>query len=306
MNMLYLLSTSTSSSTAAETLVEDVEESLETPVFYSWSDFVSYLQDSMPTVLNFLMKVLIAVLVLLVGRFLIRFFRKLFNRFLTRMGVEESAIQFLDKLFNVALWFLLILLVLDAFGITASSVIAIIGSIGLSIGLALQGSLSNFAGGVLIMLIHPYRVGDYIMDSDGNEGRVTEIMLFYTKLTTLDNKMVIIPNGELSNSCLTNYSQEEKRRVDVEAQVSYHADLEQVKSVLTGVAEKEEMRLPEEPIYVFVNELKDSGVEMGVRIWVKTADYFAAKWSLTENIKLALDENGIEIPFPQVTVSYEK
>ncbi len=304
--MIYLLTSTASSTTAANTLVEDVEESLENPPFYSWSDFVSYLQDSMPIVLNFLMKVLIAVVVLLVGRFLIRLARKFFNRFLLRVGVEQSAVQFLDKLFNVALWFLLILLILDAFGITASSVIAIIGSIGLSIGLALQGSLSNFAGGVLIMMIHPFRVGDYIQDSNGNEGQVTEIMLFYTKLTTLDNKMVIIPNGELSNACLTNFSQEEKRRVDVNTSVSYHDDLALVKKVLTQVAESEERRLPDEPIKVFVKELADSGVEMEVRIWTKTEDYWEAKWSLTEHVKLALDENGITIPFPQVTVSYDE
>ncbi len=307
--MIYLLTTSISSSDAAttgETIVQDVENSLQNSRFFSWSDFVSYLQDSMPTVLNFLVKLVIAIIVIIIGRFLIRLARRLIRRFLVKVGLEEGVVQFLDKVINVALWFLLILLVLDAFGITASSVIAIIGSIGLSIGLALQGSLANFAGGVLIMIIHPFRVGDYIRDSNGNEGKVTEILLFYTKLLTLDNKMVIIPNGELSNASLTNFSQEDKRRVDLKVQISYHADLVKAKNVLTETAEKEELRLPDEPVQVFVDELQDSGVEMEVRIWVKTMDYMKAKWSLTENVKLALDENGIEIPFPQVTVSYEE
>ncbi len=294
--MMYLLT---------ETIVEEVGESLSNPSFFSWNDFVTYLQDSMPTILNFLVKLIIAVIVILLGRFLIRFARKFFNRALDKAGVEEGSVQFLDKVFNVVLWFLLILLVLGAFGITASSVIAIIGSIGLSIGLALQGSLYNFAGGVLIMFIHPFRVGDYIKDSNGNEGTVNEILLFYTKITTLDNKMVMIPNGELTNASLTNFSQEKKRRVEVSTLVSYHADLAKTREVLTAAAEEEERRLPDEPVKVVVDELAENGVKIEVYIWVGTSDYLEAKWSLTERIKLALDENGIEIPFPQVTVSYE-
>ncbi len=293
--MLFLLT---------ENIVEEVQNSLNNSGFYSWDMFVSYLQDSMPTVLNFLVKLLIAVIVLLIGRFVIRLIRRFFRRFLDRVNVEAGAAQFFDKLLNVALWFLLILFILAAFGITASSVIAIIGSIGLSIGLALQGSLSNFAGGVLILLIHPFRVGDYISDNNGNEGTVTEILLFYTKLLTLDNKVVIVPNGDLTNESLTNYSQQEKRRVDLTVGISYRSDLALAKKVLTQVAEQEEKRLADEPLDIFVSELGESAVVMGIRVWVNTSDYWEVKWRLTENIKLALDQNQIEIPFPQVTVTY--
>ena len=199
------------------------------------------------------------------------------------------------------------MVVLGRFGITASSVIAVIGSVGLSIGLALQGSLSNFAGGVLILLLKPFVVGDYIReDNNNNEGTVTEIQLFYTKLLTVDNQTVILPNGALSNGSLTNMTQQDKRRIDINVGISYHADIRQAKAVLQKVVDEEEKCLENEQQLVFVNQLGESAVEMGVRVWVRTEDYWATKWRMTENIKYALDENGIELPYPQITVSYDK
>ncbi len=265
-----------------------------------------YFQDSLPTILNFCVRVIIAVIVIFVGRWLIRVLRRALGRALTKAEIEEGVRQFFDRVVNVALWALLILLILARFGITASSVIAIIGSVGLSIGLALQGSLSNFAGGVLILITKPFKVGDYIADSNGNEGSVTEIKLFFTELTTIDNRVIVIPNADLSNSSLTNFSQQEKRIVNLTVHISYHADLALAKNVLTRLAEQEEKRLPEEPILVFVSDLGEYAVELGLRVWVATSDYWEVRWRLTEQIKLALDENHIEIPFPQVTVSYEE
>ncbi len=290
-----------------QTVTESVQESLSEGFhFWTWDALTQFFVDSVPTVISFIIRVIIAIVVLLIGRWVIRLIRRLIDRALVKSNVDEGVRQFFDRLINVALWVLLILLILGAFGITASSVVAIIGSIGLSVGLALQGSLSNFAGGVLILMIKPFRVGDYIKDSNGNEGTVTNILLFYTELTTIDNKVIVIPNGELSNASLTNYSQQEKRRVDLTVGVSYHADLALVKKVLTEVAEAETQRLPDEEVQVFVSELGEHAVVMGVRVWVATADYWPVKWRLTERIKLALDENHIEIPFPQVTVSYER
>ncbi len=291
----------------SETMAEAIEETFtEDPGYVEPGVLLSYLQDSLPTILNFLVKVIIAIIVILVGRYVIKALRKLFRRLMNRTKWDEGVKQFFDKLIFVAMWFLLIMIVLGKFGITASSVVAIIGSAGLSIGLALQGALSNFAGGVLILILHPFKVGDYIKDSKGNEGTVTQIELFYTELHSIDNNLIVVPNGDLANDSLINYTYEKKRRIDLVIGVSYHADLRKAKQVITEVAEAEEKRLDDEDLTVYVSELGDSAVKLGLRVWVASEDYWPAKWRLTENIKNALDDAGIEIPFPQVTVSYDK
>ncbi|MCD8217804.1 MAG: mechanosensitive ion channel family protein [Clostridiales bacterium] len=286
----------------AETITETVENNVN---FISWDTFVQYFQDSLPTVLDFCMKVIIAVIVLLIGHKVIKYVMKFVLRSLEKSKLETGVQQHLSKVINVLFHCILILIVLGKFGITASSVIAIVGSAGLSIGLALQGTLSNFAGGVLILMLHPFKVGDYIKeDTSGNEGKVAEIQLFYTKLVTLDNKVIMVPNSNLTSSSLTNLTQQDRRRVDIKVGVSYHADIRQTKEVLAKVVEEEELLLEGEPVKIYVDELAESSVVIGVMVWVRTDDYWTVKWRLTENIKYALDDNGIEIPFPQVTVSY--
>ena len=199
------------------------------------------------------------------------------------------------------------MIVLSQFGIAASSVVAVLGSAGLTVGLALQGSLSNFAGGVLILLLKPFVVGDYIIENGGGmEGTVSEISIFYTKLLTVDNKAIMIPNGALSNSSIINVSAMNKRRVDVEVGVAYNSDLAKVKTILEDVIMNDEARLENEEVNVFVSVLGESSITMGTRMWVKSADYWTAKWRITENVKLALDKNGIEIPFPQMDVNLKK
>ena len=176
-------------------------------------------------------------------------------------------------------------------------------SCGVAIGLALQGSLSNFAGGVLILILKPFIIGDYIIeDNKGREGTVKEIQLFYTKLLTVDNKTVIIPNGTLANTSLTNVTAQDKRRLDLSVGISYDADLKKAKQLIEELLRKDEDVLQNEDITVFVDSLGDSAVVIGARGWVKKEAYWTAKWRLTENIKLTLDENGIEIPFNQVVV----
>lgn len=296
------------SSELAQEVTESIADSVNNNVqFFTWDMLVDYFRDSMPTVLNFLVKLIIVIIVLLVGRKIIKIVRKFLRKFLERTNWDEGVKQFFDHLANVAMYFILIMIVLGNFGITASSVIAVIGSVGLSIGLALQGSLSNFAGGVLILLLKPFVVGDYIReDNNNNEGTVTEIQLFYTKLLTVDNQTIVLPNGALSNGSLTNMTQQDKRRVDINVGISYHADIRQAKEVLRKVVDEETKCLENEQQLVFVNRLGESAVEMGIRVWVKTDDYWEVKWRMTENIKYALDENGIELPFPQVTVSYDQ
>lgn len=263
-----------------------------------------YFEGLLPGILDFGIRVVLAILIYMIGAKVIKFLRKLLRRFLDRANVDEGVKQFLDSFAKVVLYFCLIVIICAWFGIPTTSVAALLGSAGLAVGLALQGSLSNFAGGVLILLIKPFKVGDYIIEDNGkNEGTVTEIELFYTKLTTVDNQVVIIPNGILSNTSLTNVTRQEKRRVDIFVGVSYEADIRQVKDLLSDILQKEQRRLPQEEITVFVSELADSCVRLGCRIWVKTEDYWPVKWHLTEEIKLKLDENGIEIPYNQLEVS---
>ena len=292
-----------------QNLADEVTEAVSDNVnFWSWDTVIKYLEDSFPSVLDFLVKLIMAVIVLLVGRKVIRLIRKFIRRFLDRTNWDEGVKQFLDNICRVGLHFMLIVMVLGKFGITASSVIAVIGSVGLSVGLALQGTLSNFAGGVLILILKPFKVGDYIYeDTHGNEGTVTEIQLCYTKLLTVDNKTVVLPNGNLANSSLTNMTQQDKRLIDITVGISYDADIRLAKQVISVVLEQEKKCMTDEETYhVFVDSLGDSAVVIGIRVWVKTADYWETRWRITENVKYALDEHQIEIPFPQVSVSMKQ
>ena len=224
-----------------------------------------------------------------------------------RRGTDEGVKQFLLPLVKYSLYVILIFIIMGLFGIATTSAVAVLGSAGVAVGLALQGSLSNFAGGVLILLLKPFRVGDYIVEhSGGKEGTVTEISIFYTKLLSADNKMILVPNGTLANCTVTNVSGMEKRRVDVEVGIAYEADIRTAKEVLKKVAAEDEARLKEEEPVVFVDSLGDSSVNMGVRIWVAAENYWSTKWRLTENVKYALDEAGISIPYPQLDVQIKQ
>lgn len=269
----------------------------------------TYLEGMVPSLLSFLVQVIVAIIVLLIGSRIIKFLLKLIRKSLDRSKVEAGVVTFLCSLVKYSLYFVLAMIILAQFGVTTSSVVAVLGSAGLTLGLALQGSLSNFAGGVLILLLKPFVVGDYIIDgATGQEGTVSSITIFYTKLLTVDNRMILIPNGTLSNSSITNVTHMEKRRIDLLIGVSYEANLAKTKQVLSDVVKSEEKVLPGEPVDVYVSELADSSVQMGVRAWVKTEDYWPIRWKMTEDIKNALDANGISIPYPQmdVTVAMQK
>ena len=266
----------------------------------------TYLEGMVPSLLSFLVQVIVAIIVLLIGSRIIKFLLKLIRKSLDRSKVEAGVVTFLCSLVKYSLYFVLAMIILAQFGVTTSSVVAVLGSAGLTLGLALQGSLSNFAGGVLILLLKPFVVGDYIIDgATGQEGTVSSITIFYTKLLTVDNRMILIPNGTLSNSSITNVTQ---RRIDLLIGVSYEANLAKTKQVLLDVVKSEDKILPGEPVDVYVSELADSSVQMGVRAWVKTEDYWPIRWKMTEDIKNALDANGISIPYPQmdVTVAMQK
>lgn len=262
-----------------------------------------WLESLLPGLLGFALQVVLAGVVYVIGSRIIKLARKILRRWLEHTEADTGVRQFLDALLKYLLYFILIVIILTLFGVTAASVVALVGSAGLTLGLALQGSLSNFAGGVLILLLKPFKVGDYIReDTHGNEGTVEEISIFYTRLMTAEHNTIVIPNGMLANSSLTNITYSDIRRIHLEVGIAYEADLKLAKEVIQKQAEAEVCRIPEEEILVFVSELGASEVKIGVRIWVKTENYWEAKWRLTENIKLALDECGIEIPYQKLDV----
>ena len=267
----------------------------------------TWLEGLVPDLLNFALQVVIALVVYVIGGKIIKLILKMLSRGMERRGTDEGVKQFLLPLVKYSLYVILIFIIMGLFGIATTSAVAVLGSAGVAVGLALQGSLSNFAGGVLILLLKPFRVGDYIVEhSGGKEGTVTEISIFYTKLLSADNKMILVPNGTLANCTVTNVSGMEKRRVDVEVGSAYEADIRTAKEVLKKVAAEDEARLKEEEPVVFVDSLGDSSVNMGVRIWVAAENYWSTKWRLTENVKYALDEAGISIPYPQLDVQIKQ
>lgn len=251
-------------------------------------------------------RVLFAAVLFLVGSKLIKFIRRITKKSLQRANVETGIIQFLDGLIKACLYGLLVLMIAGNFGFDATSVVALVGSAGVTVGLALQGSLSNLAGGVLILLLKPFRVGDFIMESGhGTEGTVKEIGIFYTKLTTTDGKVVVLPNGGLANSSITNATDSPIRRIDLMVGISYDADIREAKDALRSVMDSDADVLHSEPVLVYVSDLGDSSVELGMRCYCENSVYWDVRWRLLENAKNALDAAGIEIPYQQVSVHME-
>ena len=268
------------------------------------SRFGKWLEDLFPKMMDFILQVALAFVFIIIGMKLIKWVRKILTKSLERNNADTGLIQFLDSLVKYGLYILLGLTILQRFGVQTTSIVAAIGSVGVAIGLALQGSLSNFAGGVIILLLKPFKVGDYIIQGS-LEGSVSEIQLFYTTLTTGDNRKIIIPNGQLADNSLINVTTADKRRIDVKVGISYKADMKLAKEILLKIAFADEDVIKEEEgkePAAFVEELAESSVNMLLRVWVPTGNYWGAKCRITEEIKLAFDEAGIEIPFNQLDV----
>lgn len=260
----------------------------------------TYLQQLPDKALRFGMRVLLALVFFLVGVQIIRLVRRIVRRSLKRGNADVGVVQFLDSFIKAVLYILLLFMIASGFGLDATSVVALLGSAGVAIGLAVQGSLSNFAGGVLLLLLKPFRVDDYIkVNGEGQEGTVMEIQLFYTKLSTPDNHVVIIPNGTLANSSIMNMSTLADRRMDIVVGISYDADIRRAKEVIRKILEEDEAVIKEKDHSVFVQELAESSVNLNVRCWAVNEQYWECKWRITERIKYALDEEGIAIPYPQ-------
>ena len=267
------------------------------------SKFGEWVESLLPRALDFVIEVALAFVFIIIGMKLIGWVRKILRKSLERNHADTGLVQFLDSLVKYGLYILLALTILQRFGVQTTSIVAAIGSVGVAIGLALQGSLSNFAGGVIILLIKPFKVGDYVIQGS-LEGTVSEIQLFYTTLTTGDNRKIIIPNGQLADNSLINATAADTRRLDIKVGISYNSDVKLAKDLLLKLGENDPDTLKEEgkaPMAA-VDELADSSVKMLLRVWTPTDKYWDVKFRLTEAVKTTFDEAGIEIPFNQLDV----
>lgn len=253
--------------------------------------------------LGFLKLLTIAVVVIVLGRKLIKWLTKIVHRSLDKSNLDEGVTKFLISAMGISLNVILVIIAASIVGLETGSLVALVGSAGLALGLALQGSLSNFAGGILILIMKPFRMGDYII-TNGNEGNVTTMDIFYTKLTTPDNRIIVIPNGTLSNSNIVNVTSEPVRRLDLTISIDYSENIKKVKDILLQLANQNDMVLKEEyESSVFVGSFDPSAISIGLRVWVATDNYWALKWELLERIKEAFDKEGVQIPFDQLDVN---
>ena len=250
---------------------------------------------------SFGLSLFIALTILIVGRQVVKIVIKVISSALERSNTEDTVRIFVTNLLNTLLMIVVFIAAINQLGIQTTSIIAVLGAAGLAIGLALQGSLSNFAAGILIVIYRPYKVGDYIQ-ADNHLGTVDDIQIFSTVLKTPDNKLVIVPNGSIMNGSIVNFSNQDKRRVDIIASCSYEDDIDKVKSVLADILSKDDRILSEPEPRIAVSELADSSVNLIVRPWVKNSDYINVYYSLLEEIKKRFDKEGISIPYPQSDV----
>ena len=260
-----------------------------------------YLDKAIGLVMEYGPKLILAIVVLIIGMWIIKGIRKIATKALQRGKVEISLQKFLVSMINIGLKILLLISVASMIGIATTSFVAILGAATFALGLALQGSLSNFAGGVLILLLKPFKVGD-VIEAQGYVGTVDAIQIFNTTLKTFDNKMIYIPNGSLSNGNITNYSQEPIRRVDMTFGIGYGDDIKRAKEVLIRLVNEDQRILKDPAPLVVVANLGDSSVDFAVKVWSKTGDYWGVFFDMQEKVKLTFDQENISIPFPQTDV----
>src|SRR5690606_39341904 len=260
-----------------------------------WDKFISSAIAWAPRILTALIS---ALLIYLIGSWLIRMIKRVVDKSFQKRQMDASLQHFLSKLIGWVLNILLFIVVVTQLGVQTSAFVAIIGAAGLAIGLALQGSLANFAGGILILLLKPFRVGDFISSSSGISGTVNEIDIFNTKLTTPQNQLVVVPNGELSNSSITNYTQLGTRRTWFDIGVSYSADLRKAKEILLDVISKNEYAFQDPAPQVVVTAIGDSAINLSIRVTTSNEHFWTMNEQLIIDCKAALDHVGIEIPFP--------
>ena len=285
-----------------EFLANELGDKVEKLSQISWKEMF---ERYVPVACDYLLRIALVFVIFFVGRKLIKKIVSLCDQALKRHGMEVTVRRFFCNVINALGYICMLGILLQTVGLTATSLTALVASAGVAVGLALQGSLSNFAGGVLILLMKPFVIGDYIVQGN-TEGTVKEIGLVYTELITADNRLIVIPNGTLIDSSIVNVTATGKRRLELSVGIGYKSDLKKAKEVLIRLGENDPARDPENPVNVFVSDLAESSVNLGLHVWVSSSEYWNAKWRLTENIKLAFDEEGIEIPFKQVEISVTK
>ena len=255
---------------------------------------IEYLLGQRAALLDFAKTVLFAIIVFAIGRRIVKLLLKITNKWMERRDVEISVQKFIMSVAGVIYNLLLIFVVAGILGVGTSSIVAMVGSAGLAVGLALQGSLSNFAGGVLILILKPFKVGDYI-SAAGAEGTVQSIDIFYTRIYTTDNKVVVIPNGTISNTNVTNTSKQDERMLILDFMVSYDTDIEKVRELIIGLLDEDELICHDKSKSVVVDKLNPMRVKMLAKAWVKTDDYWDVRYRLLEEIKVTLQDNNINI-----------
>lgn len=255
-------------------------------------------------VIPWAINIALALLIFYVGRMVIKIVVKILRKLLARAKMDEILVNFVSSIVKSLLLFVVVV-ALDRLGVDTTSLIALLGAAGLAVGLALQGSLQNFAAGVMMIVFRPFRAGDYV-EAGGTAGVVEAINIFSTTMRTGDNREIIVPNGSIYNGAITNYSARETRRIDMVFGISYGDDMRKAREIMQQVLDADERVLKDPAYTVAVSELGESSVNFVVRPWVKSGDYWAVRFDLTERIKLAFDENGISIPFPQMDVHMQK
>ena len=262
------------------------------------ANYQEHIDNAINWIWNIIPDLIMAAILLVIGLWFIRLINRLVRRFFKSRDYDLALETFLQSFINTGLKVLLFVLVVTQLGVKSSSLVAMIGAAGLAIGLALQGSLSNFAGGVLILLFKPFKVGDWIA-AQGTEGTVKEISIFTTKLNTFGNQLAIIPNGQLSNNKIINYNAEETRRDKIDVGIGYSSNIKEAKDILLAICADKDTILNDPPPEVYVGELGESSVNLSLRFWAKNEDFWLAHFHVIETLKYRFDQAGIEIPFPQ-------
>ncbi|ELN3181287.1 small-conductance mechanosensitive channel MscS [Vibrio cholerae] len=278
---------------------------VEVPIVESFNQVNTWLTNNSDLLIQYGVNVISAILILFIGNLVVKGVAGSVANILKKKEMDKAVVDFIHGLVRYTLFIIVLIAALSRIGVQTASVVAVIGAAGLAVGLALQGSLSNFAAGVLIVAFRPFKSGDYV-EIGGVAGSVDSIQIFQTVLKSPDNKMVVVPNSAVIGSAITNYSRHETRRVDMVIGVSYKSDLQKTKRVLRETLEKDPRILKDPDMTIGVLTLADSSINFVVRPWCKTSDYWAVYFDSMQAIKEALDANGIEIPFPQMDVHLNK
>lgn len=277
------------------------QETGEITKFFSIAHLKQLLNDLGNWSVSLIGKLVIAVIIWVIGKKIIKVLDKIVKKMLDRSSLDKGVVNFVVSVLKFAMYAILIMIVVDKLGFQTTSLLTLFGSAALAIGMSLQGSLSNFAGGILILIFKPFKVGDYIVVGT-NEGTVKSIEILYTRLVTIDNKVIMLPNGSLSNSSIVNVGAENTRRIDIQIGIGYSSDIPKAKKLLEQVINSEKGILKDKDVLVVVKSLDESCVTLETRAWVNTADYWNVRFNLLEHYKNIFDENGIEIPFNQLDV----